>query len=74
MSGEQDFAWAGGLRRGDNDVKTGVVETGIIGLRMKCQVFVNAVTNFRIPYNTKDFLSSSGTVRFSGIILLHAAC
>jgi hypothetical protein len=63
-----------GLRRRDNDTKTGVVETGFIWLRIKDQVFVNAVSNLRIPYNTKELLTSSGTVRFSGRILLHTVC
>jgi len=74
MSGGQDFGVGWGLRRGGNDIKTGVVETEIIGLRIKGQVFVNAVTNLRIPYNTREFLTSSGTVRFSGRILLHTDC
>jgi hypothetical protein len=74
MSGGQDFGWGGGLRRGDNDIKAGVVETGTIALRIQGQVFVNAVTNLRIPYNTRDFLTSSGTVKFSGRILLHTDC
>jgi hypothetical protein len=70
MSGGQDFGWGGG----DNDIKTGLVETGFILISIKGKDFVNAVTNFRIPYNLKDFLTSSGTVRLSGRILLHTDC
>jgi hypothetical protein len=73
MSGGQEFVWGLLLRR-DNDIKTDIVETGFIWLRIKDQIFVNTVMSHRIPYNTKDFLTSSGTVRFSGRILLHAAC
>jgi len=56
--------------RWQNNIKTDPQEvgwetwTGLIWLRIGTSAFVNAVMNLRVPYNARNFLSSSEPVSF----------
>jgi len=66
-------------RRWENNIKKYLKEVGWRGVNRialarvmdRWPALVNAVMNFRVPQNAGNFLTSRGTVSFSGRTLLH---
>ena len=66
-------------RRWENNIKTGIAEVRWEGLELtdlaqdrdSWPALVNAVMNFRVPWNAQNFLTTWGPVSFSRRTVLH---